>query len=182
MNTTYTHIWSESDIQWKYSKSFYQIQFLFPRSILPSPFRSLYYLIKMVYWARNLKEGGEIRSDQGEEFKVYKETLLGILTVKLHSDEQIKDDFLNLRQDMQNYLKEKRKISEKKMNEEFQSLRKMIEERALEGMQVTGNEESLREENDLLREEIQKLKRVDIAELNEKISELTELVKISLKA
>merc|ERR1712066_854214 len=28
MNTTYTRIWEESDVQWKYSKSYYQIKFL----------------------------------------------------------------------------------------------------------------------------------------------------------
>ena len=39
MNTTYTRIWEQRDTEWKYSKSFYQVEFLDARAILPPPFR-----------------------------------------------------------------------------------------------------------------------------------------------
>ena len=39
MNTTFSKIWLMADTAWKYSKSFYQVEFLDPRAILPPPFR-----------------------------------------------------------------------------------------------------------------------------------------------
>ena len=39
MNTTFSKIWQMADTAWKYSKSFYQVEFLDPRAILPPPFR-----------------------------------------------------------------------------------------------------------------------------------------------
>ena len=39
MNTTFSKIWQAADTEWKYSKSFYQVEFLDSRAILPPPFR-----------------------------------------------------------------------------------------------------------------------------------------------
>ena len=39
MNTTFLNIWEHSDMEWKYSKSFYQVEFLSSEAILPPPFR-----------------------------------------------------------------------------------------------------------------------------------------------
>ena len=39
MNTTFSKIWQAADTAWKYSKSFYQVEFLNSRAILPPPFR-----------------------------------------------------------------------------------------------------------------------------------------------
>ena len=39
MNTTFSKIWQAADTAWKYSKSFYQVEFLDSRAILPPPFR-----------------------------------------------------------------------------------------------------------------------------------------------
>ena len=39
MNTTYTRVWEQADKEWKYSKTFYQVEFLEARAILPPPFR-----------------------------------------------------------------------------------------------------------------------------------------------
>ena len=39
MTTTYTNISKSADTEWKYSKSFYQVEFLASRAILPPPFR-----------------------------------------------------------------------------------------------------------------------------------------------
>ena len=39
MNTTYSQIWENADMEWKYSKSFYQVEFLSNEAIVPPPFR-----------------------------------------------------------------------------------------------------------------------------------------------
>ena len=39
MNTTLMKIWEHADMEWKYSKSFYQVEFLSNEAILPIPFR-----------------------------------------------------------------------------------------------------------------------------------------------
>ena len=39
MTTTYTKISETADTQWKYRKSFYQVEFLHAKTILPTPFR-----------------------------------------------------------------------------------------------------------------------------------------------
>ena len=39
MNTTFSKIWKDADTAWKYSKSFYQVEFLDSRAIFPPPFR-----------------------------------------------------------------------------------------------------------------------------------------------
>ena len=39
MNTTFSKIWQDADTSWKYSKSFYQVEFLDSRAIFPPPFR-----------------------------------------------------------------------------------------------------------------------------------------------
>lgn len=53
VNTTYQRVWDNADLEWKYSKSDYQIQFLFPRAVLPGPFKPLYYLAQCVHWRRH---------------------------------------------------------------------------------------------------------------------------------
>ena len=72
MNSTYLRVWENVDAEWKYSKCFFQVnfllstfqvnflhfiltltsdvqvQFLTPRAILPPPFRWFYYLARLV--------------------------------------------------------------------------------------------------------------------------------------
>ena len=43
MTSTYQRIINDSDRQWKYSKSFYQLDFLRPSSIMPPPFKYSYF-------------------------------------------------------------------------------------------------------------------------------------------
>ena len=83
MNTTYKRIWDDADREWKYSKSFYQAQFLFPRAVMPSPWRILYYLVKHIHYCKRRTTG---KSQQAEIYQNYKQTLVEILTVKLRSD------------------------------------------------------------------------------------------------
>merc|ERR1712110_1088761 len=52
MNTTFSKIWQAADTAWKYSKSFYQVEFLDSRAILPPPFRFFYYFAVFVRWAK----------------------------------------------------------------------------------------------------------------------------------
>ena len=119
MNTTYNIIWSSVDTQWKYSKSFYQIQFLFPREALPSPFRVLYYLAKFLY---KIRQGGESQTvGNSDQFPKYRDRLRVIVKGKVHADfeDSIEDDFSDLRQDLQNFVAEKHEISKKEIKEEL---------------------------------------------------------------
>ena len=76
MNSTYIKVWQSSNTEWKYSKTFYQVnlpvtnsahgssffyfqaQFLLPRAILPPPFRWIYYSAKFVYRFRLHRKAG----------------------------------------------------------------------------------------------------------------------------
>ena len=123
MNTTYNIIWSSADTQWKYSKSFYQIQFLFPREALPSPFRVLYYLAKFLY---KIRQRGESKTvGNSDQFPKYRDRLREIVKGKVHADfeDSIEDDFSDLRQDLQNFVAEKHEISTKEMKKELSELR-----------------------------------------------------------
>ena len=140
VNTTYMRVWDSSDIQWKYSKSYYQLQFLFPRAVLPGPFRCLYYGAKLVYyWKREDQEEAE-RQTEGdrEDFTNYRKALLAMLRVKLRSDDQklIQDDFCHLRQDIQNHFTEKLK----KIKKEMRSMRRVIEEPRYEETKILREE------------------------------------------
>ena len=39
MNTTYSDVWQNRDVEWNYSKTFYQVEFISNEAILPPPFR-----------------------------------------------------------------------------------------------------------------------------------------------
>ena len=129
MNTTYNIIWSSADTQWKYSKSFYQIQFLFPREALPSPFRVLYYLAKFLY---KIRQRGESKTvGNSDQFPKYRDRLREIVKGKVHADfeDSIEDDFSDLRQDLQNFVAEKHEISTKEIKEELsEQMEKMEKE------------------------------------------------------
>ena len=123
MNTTYNTIWSSADTQWKYSKSFYQIQFLFPREALPSPFRVLYYVAKYLY---KLRGQGELQTaGNDDQFQHYRDRLREIVKGKVHADfeDSMEDNFSDLRQDLQNFVAEKHEISTKEMKKELSELR-----------------------------------------------------------
>lgn len=80
MNTTYQRIWDHADVEWKFYKSFYQLEFLAPKMVLPGPFRPLYYLAKGLYSRKREEEV----SNEG----IYKETLTKILNAKIQSGRQ----------------------------------------------------------------------------------------------
>ena len=175
VNTTYTRIWVDSDRQWKYSKSFYQVQFLFPRSVMPSPFRILYYLVKHLHIFKRKRSKHSEKTRQVETFNKYKQTMVGILTVKLLSDYEnsIQEDFQDLRMDLQNHITEKHKTNERTLKSEFNDLKETLT--TIEPMD--GLKEYIRDETESLRQEIRK-KQDDVEELKGEIRELKELVKM----
>jgi len=110
MTTTYTNISKCADTEWKFSKSFYQVEFLASRAILPPPFRIFYHLAT---FKQNLCRGCFCVSqyENAEDYRVktkYRDTLLNILESKLQADfeKSTQDDFNDLRKDMQNIIKE----------------------------------------------------------------------------
>merc|ERR1719318_173974 len=65
MNTTFMKVSERADLEWKYSKSYYQVQFLAPRAVLPPPFRLIYYIAKVMYWIKSdkaLEDDGETKN------------------------------------------------------------------------------------------------------------------------
>ena len=174
VNTTYKRIWDDADRQWKYSKSFYQVQFLFPRAVLPSPMRILYYLVKHIHSCKRKQQTRHQKTErnkQAEIFRSYKQTLVEILTVKLTSDYEntIQEDFEDLRQDIRNHITEKQKINEKTVSEQFRNLKETIAEQ----------KESELENYKILREEIRK-KQGDIDGLKEELKDIKDLLKTLL--
>ena len=59
---------------------------------------------------------------------MYKQTMMNILTVKLHSDDEssIQDDFRDLRMDLLNHLTEKQKMNEKTLRREIEDLKETL--------------------------------------------------------
>merc|ERR1712066_576115 len=106
------------------------MQFLFPHSILPPPFKLLYYLIKSIYLCKRKRSGYDGQIIHQLHFKNYKQTLVNIMTDKLHTDYEnsIQDDFSKLRLDLQNHLTEKQKISFDLIQGEIEGLREEMAE------------------------------------------------------
>ena len=104
MNTTYTRVWDEADLHWNYSKSFYQVQFLKPKAVFPPPFTVFYYFAKLM---RHIKEKGNTENSkevQDKEDGEYWDLLRKLLKKKRFADynSSIKEDFSDLRKDIQN--------------------------------------------------------------------------------
>ena len=129
MNTTYHRIWESSDTQWKYSKSFYQIQFLFPRAVLPSPFRFVYYIAKWIYICKKRSSEASESGTEKEKYQNYKQKLIEIVRIKVHSDYEnsIQDDFTDLKQDLKNHISEKQKTSVNTFQKDMKNLENSME-------------------------------------------------------
>ena len=128
MNTTYEKIWLDRDRVWKYRKSSYLLKFLFPRSAMPSPFRILYYLVKRIDMLKRKRDNDIEEIRQADTNREYKQTMVKILTVKLHSDDEssTQDDFRDLRMDLLNHLTEKQKMNEKTLRREIEDLKETL--------------------------------------------------------
>merc|ERR1712243_294763 len=124
MNTTYTKISQDSDIEWKYSKSFMYAQFLSTRAALPPPFRWFYYLALLVRWVKRRSQNHNVERRNTLEKQKYFGLLTKLVKTKMQLDieDSIEDDFDDLRKDLKNVVNnnvvKKLDILEKK-NEEL---------------------------------------------------------------
>ena len=148
--------------------SFYQVQFLFPRAVMPSPLRILYYLVKHIH---SCKRKTTETNRQVEIYQKYRETLVEILGVKLASDNENSphEDFEDLRQDIRNHITEKQKNNEKTVSEQFRNLKETIAEQKDAELK-----KYIKNETNMLREEIRK-KQSDINGLKEELKDFNGL-------
>ena len=155
MNTTYNRIWESSDTQvsllnplssptnlvfssqWKFVKSYHQIQFLFPRAALPPPFRVLYYIVKNTYNRRRTDPDSSVNSQQ-QQFQLYKQTLFQIVKMKVQADleDSVQDDFNDMRQDLQNFITEKHNTRKQELQQEFSELKARFDNRETETLEI----------------------------------------------
>ena len=148
--------------------SFYQVQFLFPRAVMPSPLRILYYLVKHIH---SCKRKTTETNRQVEIYQNYRQTLGEILTVKLTSDHEnsTHEDVEDLRQDIRNHITEKQKNNEKTVSEQFRNLTETIaEKKELKNY--------IRNETNMLREEIRN-KQGDINGLKKELKDVKDMLK-----
>jgi len=106
MNTTYTKISQDSDIEWKYSKSFMYAQFLPTRAALPPPFRWFYYLACLVRWAKSKRSNLKAQKIENNEKQKYFELLSKLVKTKMQLDIEnlVEDEFDDLRKDFRNII------------------------------------------------------------------------------
>jgi len=104
MNTTYTKISDESDIEWKYSKTFMYAQFLPTRAALPPPFRWFYYLALLARWVKKKSQRQNSQAKNISEKQKYFDLLTKLVKTKMQLDieDSIEDDFDDLRKDFKN--------------------------------------------------------------------------------
>merc|ERR1719499_2390340 len=85
MNNTFLKVSEHADLHWKYSKSYYQVQFLAPRAVLPAPFRFVFYFAKLMRYLRQklscCVEAEMIREGEDKDRK-YLELLLKLVKSK----------------------------------------------------------------------------------------------------
>jgi len=133
MNTTYTKISEEADIEWKYSKSFMYAQFLSTRAALPPPFRWFYYLALFVRWVKKSRKQ-TVETKNILEKQKYFELLSKLVKTKMQLDieDSIEDDFDDLRKDLKNVLNneviKKIDLLERKNTELSKNINKVTEE------------------------------------------------------
>ena len=168
-------MWKHADAEWKYSKSYYQVQFLAPRAVLPPPLRSFYYFAKFVRWIRTKpcsccwrsglccyvdkekEKETDVKNDHSME---YLKTLLKLVKSKQHSDleNSTEDNFRDLRQDIQNIVCENGEKIKPWQTTKFEDLKKVSSKNAKELFEL--NKTSSKNSNDLelVKEELKDIK------------------------
>jgi len=136
MNNTFASVWQTADKKWKYSRSYYQAQFLLEKSTFPPPFQWMYYIAKLVHFCKK-----ESKKDQDEEpvdrlTKLkklkYLRLLKKLITVKQNREEEMtKEDSLtdlrkDLKQDMTKEIQDV-KLDIQKILEKIDQLAKQID-------------------------------------------------------
>ena len=121
MNTSYSELWQNAQKEWKYSKSYFQVnfhilvdrillflkaQFLEPLETFPVPFRSIYYLAKAVYKTKK-EDLDPVTEDQGKYFCLLRDL---ILNKKEAESEKTQEDKMNdLKKDILNDMNDLKK-------------------------------------------------------------------------
>jgi hypothetical protein len=110
MNNTFSDVWQKADRNWKYSKSYYQAQFLDEKATFPSPFQWIVFLAYLVRKCKNCGGGVEKSKrmvEQGEKRREYLKLLKKLLEIKLHNEfeKTSEDKQADLRKDIQLDLK-----------------------------------------------------------------------------
>merc|ERR550532_4005105 len=108
MNNTFDRFWPEADRNWKYSKTYYQAQFLREKTTFPSPFQWIFYLARLVQWCKKscggaaTKEKNQKQQKRSTKRKEYLQLLKKLLDIKLHIElENTSEDKLaDLRKDI----------------------------------------------------------------------------------
>ena len=122
MNTSYSELWQNAQKEWKYSKSYFQVnfhilvdsillflkaQFLEPLETFPVPFRSIYYLAKAVYMIKKKEDLDPVTEDQGKYFCLLRDL---ILNKKEAESEKTQEDKMNdLKKDILNDMNDLKK-------------------------------------------------------------------------
>lgn len=120
MNTTYTIVWEHADLHWNYSKSYFQVQFLDPKAVFPPPFTIFYYFASFM---RSVKDAdNESGHNQNLDDQEYANLLRKLVKKKrqVDFDSSVKEDFSDLRKDVQNIVNEQMKLMMREMDNKFQ--------------------------------------------------------------
>jgi len=126
MNNTFASVWQTADKKWKYSRAYYQAQFLLKKSTFPQPFQWIYYIAKFVHWCK--KKSTEDQNEEPVDLLTksnYLRLLKKLITIKQQKElEKTREDNLaDLREDLKQDMKlEIQKI----LDDKFEQLAKLI--------------------------------------------------------
>jgi len=125
MNNTFSEVWQTADKKWKYSRTYYQAQFLLDKSTFPPPFQWIYYLASFVHRCKKSK----VQVEKADRKMEYLRLLKKLIAIKQNKElEMTKEDSLrkDLKQDMKVELQDM-KLEIQKILEKFEQLAKQID-------------------------------------------------------
>merc|ERR1712243_215278 len=88
MNSTYSQVLGNADVEWKYTRAFYHIQFLHPRGVFPPPFRWFYYFANIIWKLRNIRNNKVTNIETPQSGTEYYCLLKRLMKTKMHSDKE----------------------------------------------------------------------------------------------
>ena len=117
MNNTFSKVSENADTEWKYSKSFYLMEFLTPKAALPAPFNLFYYPARWFWLCRKCSHIDKLTPDINQKRKEYVDLLDRLINCKMHFEyeDSVQDDFNGLRKDVKNMIDSKHSDVIKKM-------------------------------------------------------------------
>jgi hypothetical protein len=126
MNNTFSEVWQTADKKWKYSRTYYQAQFLVDKSTFPPPFQWIYYFASLVH---RCKKSTRVQVEKADSKLKYLRLLKKLITIKQNKElEMTKEDSLrkDLKQDMKQEIQDM-KLEIQKILEKFDQLAKQID-------------------------------------------------------